>query len=46
MANVIIVILLVVIVSFAIRYIYRTKKSGGCSGCPNAESCKHKGECY
>lgn len=44
MATVIAVIAIVLIVFFAVRYIYKEKKKGTkCIGCPYADSCqKHQ----
>lgn len=40
MENVIIIAILVVIVGFATRYVYKAKKSGRkCIGCPDGGSC-------
>lgn len=40
MENFIIITILVVIVGFAVRYIYKAKKSGHkCIGCPEGASC-------
>ena len=33
------------IVGLAAGYIYRTKKKGGCIGCPDAKTCGGKGGC-
>ena len=43
-ATVIAVIALILIVFFAVRYIYKEKKRGvKCIGCPYAESCMYRG---
>ena len=43
-ATVIAIIALILIVFFAVRYIYKEKKKGNkCLGCPYAGSCGHMG---
>ena len=40
MADVIIILILLCITGFALRYLYRAKKSGGkCIGCPYSKQC-------
>lgn len=40
MADFIVAIILLIIISFAVCYIIRAKKKGeGCIGCPNASKC-------
>jgi len=43
MVNVIAFLVLAVILFFAIRYLVKVKKSGGCAGCPNSGVCPHHG---
>ena len=43
-ATVIAILVLLLIVFFAVRYIYKEKKKGNaCIGCPYANSCPHHG---
>lgn len=39
MENVIVILILVAIASGGIWYLVRTKKQGGCAGCPHAKNC-------
>lgn len=46
MANVIVVLILVIVVGLACRYIYKKNKNGiKCMGCPYAGSCSNKDSC-
>ena len=46
MADLIIVIIIAVIMIFAIRYVYKAKKSGQkCIGCPNNQVCNKQNNC-
>ena len=47
-ATLIAIIAIIVIVFFAVRYIYKEKKKGTkCIGCPYADSCqKHKSDSF
>lgn len=38
-ANLVIVAIVLLVVVLAGRNVYKTKKSGGCSGCPHSSSC-------
>lgn len=43
MENIIVLVILIVIVGFAARYVHRSKKTGGkCIGCPDGCSCPYK----
>lgn len=44
MTDIIVIAILVILVVFAIRYIYKSKKKGKCAGCSHACSC-HKKDC-
>ena len=45
MADIIVAIILIVVVSLALGYIIKAKKKGqGCIGCPNASKCG--GNCH
>lgn len=44
MQNYIVIGILIIMVGLAVRYIYKEKKRGsGCSGCPSAGGCYHRG---
>ena len=43
MENIIIIAVIVLVLGFAVFYIYKAKKSGKkCIGCPNSGSCEYK----
>lgn len=45
MANVIVVIILILVLGMAVRYIVKSKKNGAkCIGCPYCDSCSGKCE--
>ncbi|MBQ7793329.1 MAG: FeoB-associated Cys-rich membrane protein [Clostridia bacterium] len=44
MADLVIIAIIVMIVGFAVRYVYKAKKSGKkCIGCPDGCSCSSQG---
>lgn len=46
MTNILLILLLVLILGLAARYIYKSKKSGKkCAGCPYADTCG-KTDCH
>lgn len=40
-ATIVVIAVLALLIFFAVRSLIRTKKSGGCSGCPGGGDCEH-----